>query len=1291
MHNTLKPTKNSSAISGAMLILLVAMFGSCSGMKKKSSNTDCATDKTSEDCKAESQVTEVGGSEATIDIKNSKADFLIKASFGDLMGLSILVAKNTFDGPVALNLSQSAKSSALLLDLPNIKTPDAQFALASLIQIRISGSQTLKKPLLITLPDNMVESLTSENYKLYQIRVKNNRDSSETVFAINAESTDGASGAATKFSFSLPYWATFSVELIPVAPTVSISSTVTSPTSTSPIPVTFAFSESVTGFIASDVTLTNATITDFAGSGDTYTSNIMPIAQGSVTVSVSAGKAKDSTNTDNSASNTLEWFFDGPPTVTITSSVTAASTTSNSTIPVTFTFSESVTGFIATDVTLMSATITDFAGSGAVYTATIVPTAPGSVSVSVPAARAQDATGNHNSAANTMSWTFDPIPTVTITSTVTDSSTTSTSLIPVTFTFSESVTGFIATDVNLTNATITGFAGSGASYTANIVPTAQGSLSVSVPAARTQDAIGNNNSASNTMTWTFDAIPTVTITSTVANFATTSTSPIPVTITFSESVTGFIATDVGFTNAGITGFAGSGATYTANILPSGQGPVSIQVPATRAKDATNNDNSASNTLTWTFDRIPTVTITSTITASSTTPTSPIPVSFTFSESMTGFTSSDVSLTNATMTGFSGSGATYTANIVPTAEGSVSAMIAGSTAQDATGNNNLASNMISWTFDNAPTVTINSPVPSPRSVSWELPIPLTINFSESVTGFTLSDITTSQGSISDFSGSGATYTATITPSSSGLVRISILSSVAHDAVGNGNLPASRTLVHDASPSRWTGMPDPSLPRKASDSLVWTGTRAIIWGGIDSQSVARNTGEIYNPSTMTWTAMSTTGAPSGRYDHSAIWTGSKMIVWGGRSATLSPLGSGGIYDPASNTWTSMSESGAPTARVQHYAVWTGSKVIIYGGLNSSGQMLNSGAAYDPTIDTWTAIAAGGYFHPHNSPKPIWTGSKLITFDVSEASAYDPILNTWETLSSTGAPLNPSSSVAWVNDKLTVWGGADPVTGYPVKTGSAYNSQNASGTWSDIAEPMDLEARANHWAVSTGTKMIVWGGNHYNGEYTYWNSTGIYDPAGDTWTSNSSQGAPKGREGGKVLWTGSKVMVYGGSPGNEGALLSFADRDTDGDGVFDLNDCNDFNASVTTSCPDADGDGYSGDNDANDGNHWCVSNCRDYDQDGYYGDLDPNDDDSSIPTPGVVGPGNSDGDDYGGWRDSDDSNPCLPDANSNACLLGGDSGGGDSGGGDSGGGDSGGGDSGGGDSGGGDSGGGDSGGGE
>jgi hypothetical protein len=53
--------------------------------------------------------------------------------------------------------------------------------------------------------------------------------------------------------------------------------------------------------------------------------------------------------------------------------------------------------------------------------------------------------------------------------------------------------------------------------------------------------------------------------------------------------------------------------------------------------------------------------------------------------------------------------------------------------------------------------------------------------------------------------------------------------------------------------------------------------IVWGGDDNGVPFLNTGARYNPATDSWTATTTTNAPSGRLDHTAVWTGSEMIVW------------------------------------------------------------------------------------------------------------------------------------------------------------------------------------------------------------------------------------------------------------------------------------------------------------------------------------------------------------------------------------------------------------------------------
>ncbi len=96
------------------------------------------------------------------------------------------------------------------------------------------------------------------------------------------------------------------------------------------------------------------------------------------------------------------------------------------------------------------------------------------------------------------------------------------------------------------------------------------------------------------------------------------------------------------------------------------------------------------------------------------------------------------------------------------------------------------------------------------------------------------------------------------------------------------------------------------------------------------------------TGSWTATSTTGAPSARDVHTAVWTGSEMIVWGGYSIGL--VNSGGRYNPLTNTWTATTTTGAPSGRFYYTAVWTGSQMIVWGGWDGIN-FFNTGSRYSP----------------------------------------------------------------------------------------------------------------------------------------------------------------------------------------------------------------------------------------------------------------------------------------------------------------------------------------------------------
>jgi N-acetylneuraminic acid mutarotase len=80
--------------------------------------------------------------------------------------------------------------------------------------------------------------------------------------------------------------------------------------------------------------------------------------------------------------------------------------------------------------------------------------------------------------------------------------------------------------------------------------------------------------------------------------------------------------------------------------------------------------------------------------------------------------------------------------------------------------------------------------------------------------------------------------------------------------------------------------------------------------------------------------------------------------------------------------------------------------------------------------------------------------------------------------------------------------------------------SDTWS--ATPGPAEASQNSTAVWTGSEMIVWGGSAPGSPGT----GGRYTPATDTWSPISKVNAPEARQNHTAVWTGSEMIVWGGS---------------------------------------------------------------------------------------------------------------------------------------------------------------------
>ncbi len=92
-------------------------------------------------------------------------------------------------------------------------------------------------------------------------------------------------------------------------------------------------------------------------------------------------------------------------------------------------------------------------------------------------------------------------------------------------------------------------------------------------------------------------------------------------------------------------------------------------------------------------------------------------------------------------------------------------------------------------------------------------------------------------------------------------------------------------------------------------------------------------------------------------------------------------------------------------------------------------------------------------------------------------------------------------------------------------------ADDTWvSDgLADPTANrpQGRSGHSAVWTGNRMIVWGGS---GDFAPLSSGASFDPVTSTWTEMTTLDAPSPRTAHVGVWTGSLMVVWGGVTGDD-----------------------------------------------------------------------------------------------------------------------------------------------------------------
>ncbi len=616
-------------------------------------------------------------------------------------------------------------------------------------------------------------------------------------------------------------------------PSVELATTAPA-TVNAPFSVTAEFSESVAGFDDNDIKLDNASLSNFDGSGKTYTFVVTPDGMGDLTVDVAAGAAvgTDANVTGNTKAEQLVRAADlTAPEVKLT---TNASIPVNAAFEVVAEFSEPVVEFNADNITLSAGSniSVDPApvsqdDTNTQYTFWVEPPAgtDADVTVDIEADEVQDAAGNGNIAAPQLSVEADLVA-----PTVLELSSTSSQMVSgafdVTVRFSEQVEDFDKADItfggdgeeapygSVEEGTF-GSSSDGTTYSFTAVPERDGLISISISANVAADTAGNLNEATaQALERTVDTQNPEPSLALAAGYSQPVNGDFVLDLSFNETVTDFDETFVTPTNATIAvSPTNTDGLYQISVTPNANTDdfVDVKVNEGAAKDLAGND-SLEVAIQITADLVrPGVTLSAgneddnatTLVGES------FEVTANFTEAVTLVAQDAVaSVDKGTVEdgSWSNSNMTYTFTVKPSADADgdrVTVNLAAGVAQDEAGNLNTAAGQLQRTVDlSGPGLTLRR-----ETAEWEKvnsAFTVLAEFDDEVSWSNpKEDIGVEGGTLDEDSvtlssdpGDPSVYSFIVDPSDSvNTVTVKVATNVAFDSVNNGNDAAELSLGVD----------------------------------------------------------------------------------------------------------------------------------------------------------------------------------------------------------------------------------------------------------------------------------------------------------------------------------------------------------------------------------------------------------------------------------------------------------------------------------------------------------------
>lgn len=422
------------------------------------------------------------------------------------------------------------------------------------------------------------------------------------------------------------------------------------PTRKDSFPAYITFSEKVWGIEISDFYTQKCYLSHLQTQDSiAFSFFIHPTEIGTVNLNMPSGRGYDQLQNTNVATNFFTIEYDTiPPKMTIYS---PTGNYQHFEFAVRFQFSEPVTGFVDTAISVVNGTFKDFrvSASQTEWQVTVVPKSVGDVIISSKARVAFDRAGNGNALPQSLIVNFnDDVyqPTVVLSSNV--PTPTSAKEIEVFLTFSEPIYGLFTSVIRTQNATLAGLRmiENDSLWSVKLYPNADGYVKIWLDAQAVTDDAQNYSRASNILTWYTDlSSPVVKLSTTAPDSG--NIRQITVKYTFSEEVTGFDTTDLKYSNMTVQSLTrNSTLSYSAVFNIINDGAASTWITEGSIFDLVGNTNTPSNVIQLFFDGTrPQAYITSKY-ESDTIYTDTITIQVYFSEKIDGFSFNNLQLFNA---------------------------------------------------------------------------------------------------------------------------------------------------------------------------------------------------------------------------------------------------------------------------------------------------------------------------------------------------------------------------------------------------------------------------------------------------------------------------------------------------------------------------------------------------------------------------------------------------------------------------------------------------------------------